>query len=271
VTDDPRRRDDFLSGHSGYVAGPRRVVAARVADALADLARVRQRLELGREAATAPRRRVLVLAIERTDAPNLLEQAKRELARSRHELEFAVIDAARGGKFENLNTLLAGHPPRGHDWLIVLDDDIALPRGFLDSFVFLAERFDLALAQPAHRRHSHAAWSVTRRRRGSVARETGFVEIGPLVALHARTFDTLLPFPPLRVGWGLDAHWSALAAARGWRLGVIDATAISHALRPVAAGYDRSGAIEEARGFLATHSYVRATEANRTLVTHERW
>ena len=153
----------------------------------------------------------------------------------------------------------------------MLDDDVALPRGFLDEFVFLAERFELAIAQPAHRRFSNAAWDVTRRRRRSVVRETAFVEIGPVVAFHRRTFATMLPFPPLRAGWGLDAHWSALAAERGWRIGVIDATAIEHSLRPVAAAYDAGAAIAEAQAFLATRPYVRSSEAGRTLATHRRW
>ena len=40
----------------------------------------------------------------------------------------------------------------------MIDDDVELPRGFLDRFLFLCERFSLTLAQPAHRLHSHAAW-----------------------------------------------------------------------------------------------------------------
>jgi GT2 family glycosyltransferase len=267
----PAPDDDFLSGESGYVAGLRAVGAARLADLAADLLRAPERRRLRRAARAGEGRRVLVLAIERTDTPNLLSAARAELMRSHHTVEVHTIDAASGGKFENLNALLARHPPAGYDWLIVLDDDVAMPHHFLDDFLFLAERFDFALAQPAHRRHSHAAWAVTRRRRTSVARQTAFVEIGPLTAFHARTFETLLPFPPLRVGWGLDAHWAAVAAARGWRIGVLDATAITHILRPIAAGYDRAGAIDEARGFLAGRPYVRAVEAQRTLVTHTRW
>ncbi len=64
---------------------------------------------------------------------------------------------------------------------------------------------------------------MTRRRPGGLARETRFVEIGPVSALRAITFSALLPFPPLRSGWGLDAHWSAVAAAQKWRIGIIDA------------------------------------------------
>ena len=54
------------------------------------------------------------------------------------------------------------------------------------------------------------------------------VEIGPLTAFHRSVAAELLPFPPLRMGWGLDAHWGGLAQERGWRLGVVDATPIRH-------------------------------------------
>jgi len=133
---------------------------------------------------------------------------------------------------------------------------------------FLIERFGLRLAQPAHRARSHAAWQVARRHPGSLVRETAYVEIGPLVAFHAVTFDVLLPFPPLRIGWGLDAHWAAVAHEHGWRLGVVDATPIRHGLRRIAAAYHRDEAIAEARRFLADKPYVKAVEAQRTLVTH---
>jgi GT2 family glycosyltransferase len=262
--------EDFLSGVSGHVGGPRRTASARVADAADALAILPRRASLRSAAVRGPRRRVLVLSVERTDVPNLLDAARAELSRSRHDVFVAVAEAAGGGKFENLNALLERHPARGHDWLLVLDDDVALPSRFLDTFLLLAERFDLALAQPAHRHLSHAAWAVTRRRRGSLARETAFVEIGPVVAFHARTFDTLLPFPPLRAGWGLDSHWSAVAAEHGWRIGVVDATPVQHIVRPVAAGYDRSAAVAEARRFLTGRPYVRAADAQRTLATHRR-
>ena len=218
-----------------------------------------------------PRRRVLVLAVERENAPNMLAAARAELLSSRHEVRFESVAVAGRGKFENLDLLLERVPLDGFDWLLVLDDDVALPRGFLDAFVFLAERFDLAMAQPAHRWRSHAAWNVTRRRPFSLVRETAFVEIGPLCALRADTFGTLLPFPPLRFGWGLDAHWSALARSRGWRQGVIDATPIQHGLRRIASSYDPADAIDEGREFLADRPYTPAAEANRTLVTHRNW
>jgi hypothetical protein len=265
--------DDFLSGSAGMVVGIRATSAALVSDAVADAlaAAAGQPWRLRRTALTAPRRRVLVLGVERPNEPNLLDAARRKLLSSRHEVRFAGAVAGERGKFENLNALLTANPPAAHDWLLVVDDDVALPRGFLDVFIFLAERFQLRLAQPAHRRRSHAAWEVTRRRPGAVVRETAFVEIGPVIAFHRDTFDLLLPFPELRAGWGLDLYWSALAGRQGWKLGVVDATPIRHGLREIASSYDRSDAIAEARRFLADRPYTTAAEAQRTIVTHRTW
>ena len=265
--------DDFVSGRSGYVAGIRATTRTIAADAALDaiaLARG-EPWRLRRAAREGPRRRVLALGVERTDQPNLLASARAELQRSRHEVDFASTEVGSRGKFENLNALLAEHPADGYDWLLVIDDDVALPPAFLDVFLFLVERFGLELAQPAHRRRSHAAWQVTRRQPASVVRETAFVEIGPVVAFRAVTFDALLPFPPLRVGWGLDAHWSALARRRGWRIGVVDATPVRHGLRPIAGAYSRDDALAEARAFLAERPYTPAGEAGRTLVVHRSW
>ena len=88
-----------------------------------------------------------------------------------------------------------------------------------------------------------------------------------MTAFHRDTFSTLLPFPALRMGWGLDAHWSALARERGWRIGIVDATPVGHTLRPAADSYPREAATAEARAFLAGRPYVRRDEV-RTLVVH---
>jgi hypothetical protein len=265
--------DEFLSGTSGQVWGIRATSRAVVRDAVCDViaaARLEHR-RLARAARSAPPRRVLALSVAREGVPTLLPAARDELRRSRHQVQFASAPAGGRGKFENLDLLLDRHPAAGHDWLVVIDDDVALPSGFLDAFLFLAERFGLRLVQPAHRWRSHASVPVTRRRPASVVRETGFVEIGPVTALHSDTFEELLPFPPLRAGWGLDAHWSAVAARRGWPLGVIDATPVLHGLRRTASGYDREAAIAEGRAFLAEHPYVSAREAQRTLTAHSSW
>jgi hypothetical protein len=183
-----------------------------------------------------------------------------ELHRTRHAVEMHTAVMGDGGKFEHLNALLARHPPAGHDWLLVVDDDVVLAPRFLDRFLLCAEDAGLLLAQPAHRRHSHAAWAATRRLPGGAVRESRFVEIGPVTAFAAPAFAALLPFPGLRMGWGLDAHWGALAQEHGWRAGIVDATPILHTT-PVGGGYDRAAAVAEARAFLAGRPYVTRAQA----------
>lgn len=265
--------DDFLSGTSGQIFGIRASSRAIAADALADsLALLRaQPWRLRRAARATARRRVLALAVEREGEANLLAEARAELMRSQHQVHFDSTTIGGRGKFENLNLLLSRNPPDTFDWVLILDDDVLLPRGFLDVFLFLAERFALQLAQPAHLARSHAAWPITRRRPGSVLRETRFVEIGPVVGLQAATFDVLLPFPELRAGWGLDAHWAGLAEANGWRRGVVDATPIRHQLRRIATFYSHAEAIAEGRRFLAERPYLSASESQHTLATHRSW
>lgn len=264
--------EDFLSQESGRVGGldgVRRELIDRAEDAL-ELLRGRQ-LRLARAARSLPGRRVLALGVIRERHAKLADAVIDELRRSRHQVEVQAIEPGERGKFENLNVLLERHPATGRDWLVLFDDDIELPRGFLDRFLFLAERFAFDLAQPAHRRTSHAAWQVTRRQQASIARETSFVEIGPLTAFASSTFETLLPFPPLKMGWGLDAHWAALAKQRGWRCGVIDALAINHRAAPTGEAYSRRQAIAEAKAFLAERPYLPAHELQRTIAVHSRW
>ncbi len=283
--------DDFLSGESGTVGGLdaiRRELHDRALDTRELLSLRRARLARAARR-FPPRRSVLVLSVERPERRALTQAIHAELARSRHDVELRTRAPGEAGKFENLNGLLTAGLPRGgafastgdalagtdappHDWLLVIDDDVRLPRGFLDRLLFLAERFEFDLAQPAHRARSHAAWRVTRRRAGAVARQTPFVEIGPVTAFAKRTFPALLPFPgALRMGWGLDLHWAELAREHGWRCGVLDAVAIAHVAAPAGAAYSHAAAIAEARAFLAARPHLSAREAQTTIATHHRW
>ena len=268
-----RGSDDFLSGTSGTVGGldaMRRGVEDEVVNAWELTSGRRLRLELASRH-RPPLRRVLVLGVVRPERRTLAEGIRSELLSSRHDVELRTCEPGGRGKFESLNRLLAAHPPEDRDWLLLIDDDVELSRGFLDRFLFLCERFSLQLAQPAHRLNSHAGWPQTRRRAGSVVRETSFVEIGPVTAFARVTFPVLLPFPELRMGWGLDVHWAAVAREHGWRCGVIDAVSIRHRAAAAAAAYSREAALEEARTFLDERPYVSAIEAQRTLTTHRRW
>ena len=146
--------DDFLSGTSGQVLGVRARTRAIARDTIQDAVRLArlEPLRLHRAARAWPRRRILVLGIERPDqCPICWPVPGSSCCVPRHDVEFVQREVGGRGRFQNLNKMLAGSPVQGRDWLLVVDDDVALPRGFLDAFVFLAERYGLRLAQPAHR------------------------------------------------------------------------------------------------------------------------
>ena len=258
------RDPDYLSGRSGTL-GRRGLLAGRLRDARANLRTARARRRLARQARSEPKRRVLVLSVVRPENARAAAEIGHELGASHHDALLRIVAPAEGaGKWANLNAALAAHPPRGYQWLLIVDDDVELPRDFLDVFISLAEHHGFRLAQPAHAFASHAAWEVTRRRPGLTARRTRFVEIGPVTAIRADAFDVLLPFPDLQMGWGLDAHWAAVAEGRRWKVGVIDAVPIRHT-RPVAASYPRDAAMAEADRFLAGKPYLTREQAAEVL------
>jgi hypothetical protein len=268
-----RRRRDRLVG--------------RLADAALEL---RQRaLGVGREldsaAASAPARRVLVLGVYTLAGAASMEAAVTRLRASSHDVRvvlgslgpaspaLAPATAATemgGGKLANVNRLAEAAAPGAADWVLLVDDDVLLPRRrFLDRLVFLAEHLRLDIAQPALSRSSHTAFEVTRRR-PLLARLTRFVEVGPLTAFRGHVFRALTPFPESGMGWGVDLHWSAVAERKGWRLGVLDAVSVRHDQRPTALGYDHSAAKRAAAALLSEREHITHAEAEQVIEAYTR-
>jgi hypothetical protein len=271
--------ESFLSGEHGEVGG-RRGTLRRAADTALDrwLAAGGTLRSLDAAADRVPPREVLVASVYRPPG-ELMHGALLEMASSHHRIRLALgstgaatlpdtaLHDLHAGKFENLNGLIGDATA---DWLLVVDDDVVLPERFLDRMIAVCESFDLALAQPAQSLASHAAWRVARRRPRSILRETRFVEIGPVTIFRRDAAEELLPFPPLRYGWGLDLAWAAVALERGWRLGIADALAVRHESASVGSAYPAEAAIEEAREFLSTRPYLSSAAAQETLATHRR-
>ena len=279
------RPEQFLPPGTGIVAGIRLRALVAAADLMLALrARVaRQARRLDELDRGTPARKALAAAVYRPDSA-WMEAAAAEIRRSRHDVRLVlgstgaarpalaadtVAEGLAHGKFQNLNSLLeAAGGAGGADRLLIVDDDVQLPPRFLDRLLAVCERFELDLAQPALTRSSHTAWPVTRRRAGSLVRETRFVEIGPVTLFSSRAASELTPFPELRFGWGLDSHWSALAAQRGWRLGVVDAVPVRHSGRTTASSYSRGEAVDEARRFLAGRSWLPVERADDVVAIH---
>lgn len=201
-------------------------------------------------ARTTPSQKVLLAGIEVPGREADLTRVIQELCETEHHrVDVATTRMAPVGKFANINRAISTRDLRQYDWLLVVDDDIKAPRGFLDVFLHLAHKYELRIAQPAHRYHSHKSFLITERHWGALVRRTGYVECGPVSLFHSDTFSELIPFPPLRWSWGIDVSWADLARRRGWNVGIIDAVPIKH-LRPVGGAYSTAEATDEARQFL---------------------
>ncbi len=243
--------DDFFSSKAFQRKRPwQRRRVARWFDTLFDRRIAGAMRVVARQAAATPPRQVLVVSIAMPGRSAGLDALIADLARSRHAITACVAPMGDRGKFENINLALADHDLDRFDWLIVIDDDVALPPGFLDNFLLLAERLDLKIAQPAHRCLSYASFTFNHRRWNTLARVTRYVEDGPVTAFHRDILPHVLPFPALRWAWGTDIAFCAEAAARQMRVGIVDAVPVEH-LRPVAGGYRAETALAEARAFLA--------------------
>jgi hypothetical protein len=164
-------------------------------------------------------------------------------------------------KFVLMNRVFADIDMGSFDYVLVVDDDIYLPRHFLPSFLAYQEAFDFALAQPARAWHSHFDHAIALRRPWLLARRTRFVECGPLVSFRRDAAAALLPFAHPQQLWGLDFVWPVEIEGRSLRMGIIDAVAVDHSLRPQAAAYDRPRQDAEMHRFLLCTPHLPMAEA----------
>lgn len=141
-------------------------------------------------------------------------------------LEDLTIGTGPGGRLPLLNQLIDA-VPGDPDCLIVSDDDVHFAIGSMARLLHAGASLGFDVFQPAHTRVSVHAFPFVRRRFHLFARQTGFVEQGPVVVLSRAARAALLPLPDeLGMGWGLEARWAA--AGRRLRFGVVDAVGIRH-------------------------------------------
>jgi hypothetical protein len=163
-------------------------------------------------------------------------------------------------KFTLMNSLLG--ELETFDYVIVSDDDVDLPRGFIDQFLESVEKFQFALSQPARTPDSYIDHFITTRMPGVDARLTRFVEIGPIFCIHRSAFNVLLPFD-LRspMGWGYDFVWPAVIERSGLRMGIVDATPVGHTIRKSMTYYSKPIVEEQMNALLAANPHLPKAEA----------
>jgi hypothetical protein len=127
-----------------------------------------------------------------------------------------------------LNRLLA-HDEDVPRWVVFADDDVEIRHGSLAGLLDVATVTGSDAAQPAHDARSGASSGFMRATPGLVARRTGFVEVGPLLALGPRAQAAFLPLDEsLGMGWGQDYLWSRAVADLSLVATVVDSVRMRH-------------------------------------------
>jgi hypothetical protein len=225
--------------------------------------------------------RVLVVGVYLADKENLASRISQELAASvnwrveqrwislgkskphPHIAPFTVetVDML-APKFSLVNRLLGHVDLHAFEYIIVTDDDIQLPIGFVDRYLALVSRYDLALAQPARTHDSYTDHYFVKQLHGINARWTRFVEIGPLFSLHSSTFNHFLPFDETSpMGWGNDFVWPTMIENKGLKMGIVDAVPVTHNMRKPAVFYDHATSTKHMAKYLAERPHLSKEEA----------
>jgi len=132
--------------------------------------------------------------------------------------------------------------------LLVVDDDVDFVES-LSSLLAVVAALDLDLAQPAMTWDSQFSHPITACRPWLIARETTFVEVGPVLYVSERARDVVFPMDEsYGMGWGLELLWHDAIVDGRLRAGIIDAAPVRH-LGQVGGGYakDREIALLQAR------------------------
>ena len=181
-----------------------------------------------------------------------------------------TVGVGTGSRFPLLNAVVGAADLERYEWIVVVDDDVWLPRRSLGVLLSVAEQAGLDLVQPAHSARSHHTFDINTRRPLAIARQTSFVESGPAFAVRRPWTTRVLPFAPdHEMGWGVELEWHDLAG-EGARLGIIDAVAVRH-LVPIGGGYpkDREAAVLEGR--LRERGFAAFGDVQRTLGVWRAW
>lgn len=257
-------------------------VLRRIAHAFAPLEiRRGKSRELALQITPQSRPKVLVLGVYMGDRVNLIDHLVPTLAASIHcqiTQRWVAIGSVseqsdvravtllevheRTPKFTLINRMISQADIAEHDYIMVCDDDVRLPADFTDRFIGWQQHCDFALAQPARTWNSFVDHSFVRRSLLCKARETRFVEIGPIFCMSRAMAELIVPFDKTSVmGWGYDLVWPVIAKQHGLKLGIVDDAAVDHSIRARGALYETRGEMECMAAMLSQREHLSARDA----------
>lgn len=168
-------------------------------------------------------------------------------------------------KFSLVNVLLQDVDLSHYDYIIAVDDDIYVPEGFLPAFIAHQRHLNFSVAQPARALHSYFDHAFALRRPWLRARQTLFVECGPLVSFDRQAARLLIPFDKDNSMWGIDLVWAEIMRRNQFQVGIIDAIAVDHSLRPQAQTYRKQEEETAMNAYLASRPHIPMASAFKVI------
>ncbi len=169
-------------------------------------------------------------------------------------------------RFEILNELVGHEKLTEFDYVLMCDGDVLLPQRFLDRFLALQSAIGFGIAQPGLTPDSFVNHPIVEQQRGIVARETRYVDIGPVVSFHRTVYPLVFPFDMTSpMGFGYERVWASRLDKHGKTLGIIDAVPVDYALQESAPEYDRDEASRQRDSFLARQTDLSVDDPFRVL------
>jgi hypothetical protein len=147
------------------------------------------------------------------------------------ELANQTIGSGPGSRFSNLNQLYGAKTIAEGSWVVLADDDVLFVRGSLSRTISIMKQAGLSLAQPTQSILGWWSRPFNIARPFLVARDSNYVEQGPLLVADPVFAKVILPLPVEDdMGWGIEAEWYRAKQGR-YRLGLIDDCRVVHCAR----------------------------------------
>jgi hypothetical protein len=178
-------------------------------------------------------------------------------------------------KFSLLNRALGALDLTRYDYVVISDDDVRVRKRCLDSLIGCQKHFGFALAQPARTWASYGDHRVVKRDPRYLARQTWFVEIGPIISVQQRALEHVLPFDEQSpMGYGYDYVWPCVLREAGLTMGVIDCCPVDHTQRERSLYYSVQSELDAMHEYLRGRPHLSYREAMRSVrgfATAQRW
>lgn len=207
--------------------------------------------------------KVLVVGLYLSDRPNLHAHISEHFGSSEEHIVtqrwIELTEETKEPKYPALNRLL--FDVERFDYVIVSDDDIRFDVGWLDSYLAVQHELGFVLAQPARTRGSYFWYELNRQQEHMLARQTRFVEIGPLFSVARVAYPHIFPFDERSPhGFGYEFIWSYRLKAEQYRQGIIDAYPVDHSFRPHGETFDYRQAEHDMAELLGDEPHLRREE-----------